>query len=332
MLDNPNKGASNSLQQAFRTQYKAAKRWRDTYKKQRLSRSMTLSSSGFSQSQLAELILATSPGVYSAASNTFGYIPVGPPQAQKDCATCTAFAVVAAAEAAVASGMEVNGDKVRLSEQDLYFCSSADSSTLRTCGTGWKLDKALEVLTSRQLRSRQCLPYDPSFQYDDPSQGCQGFCTDRDPLASQGQFRSVALDATWRAQEHIRIYGGVITRFDILSDFRRVFLNQANKMKVYSPQAGAALVEQHAVLLVGYDNEKEYWVVKNSWGRDWADGGFFKVRYLFLFRSFFCASLSPCQKGHWLTSSTGCVGGNVSRVSTRHISLLPWWGTNKLLE
>jgi hypothetical protein len=33
----------------------------------------------------------------------------------------------------------------------------------------------------------------------------------------------------------------------------------------------------HAVVLIGYNNTGGYWVVKNSFGASWGNGGFFKV-------------------------------------------------------
>jgi Papain family cysteine protease len=42
------------------------------------------------------------------------------------------------------------------------------------------------------------------------------------------------------------------------------------------------VTEEHAVLLVGYNNTGEYWIAKNSWGTRFADGGFFRVSMLCL--------------------------------------------------
>ena len=35
----------------------------------------------------------------------------------------------------------------------------------------------------------------------------------------------------------------------------------------------------HAVLLVGYDDTEQAWIIKNSWGADWGDQGYIKISY-----------------------------------------------------
>lgn len=66
-------------------------------------------------------------------------------------------------------------------------------------------------------------------------------------------------------------------------------------MKVYSsigktgkngmlpmPTASDKFEGGHAVIAAGYDNEKKVLIVRNSWGSDWADGGYFYMPYEYI--------------------------------------------------
>jgi cathepsin L len=35
----------------------------------------------------------------------------------------------------------------------------------------------------------------------------------------------------------------------------------------------------HAVLLIGWDDEKQAWLIKNSWGEQWGEKGFAWIKY-----------------------------------------------------
>ena len=47
---------------------------------------------------------------------------------------------------------------------------------------------------------------------------------------------------------------------------------------VYRSSTCSSLHPNHAVLIVGYSMRRGgYWIVKNSWGELWGDGGYFKL-------------------------------------------------------
>lgn len=43
-----------------------------------------------------------------------------------------------------------------------------------------------------------------------------------------------------------------------------------------------ALIGGHAVLAVGYDNSTQHFIIRNSWGADWGDKGYFYMPYEYI--------------------------------------------------
>jgi C1A family cysteine protease len=45
------------------------------------------------------------------------------------------------------------------------------------------------------------------------------------------------------------------------------------------PQQSEKLMGGHAVLCVGYDDAKKVFIIRNSWGDQWGDKGYFYMPY-----------------------------------------------------
>ena len=48
------------------------------------------------------------------------------------------------------------------------------------------------------------------------------------------------------------------------------------------PQPGESLIGGHAVLAVGYDDQSQRFIVRNSWGPGWGQAGYFTMPYAYL--------------------------------------------------
>ena len=71
---------------------------------------------------------------------------------------------------------------------------------------------------------------------------------------------------------------------------------------VYDGRCGTDI--DHAVQLVGYgtDGGKDYWLVRNSWGDDWGEDGYIRIRR-------FGDGKEPCGTDRRPQDGTGCSGG-----------------------
>ena len=95
-------------------------------------------------------------------------------------------------------------------------------------------------------------------------------------LLVTGSFAFVRNDTATNA---IYTGGPILTRLDVDATWNNVGAN--GQLKTYKP---ATAHGGHAIALVGYT--KTHFIVRNSWGTDWADGGFAYATNAYAFAAF----------------------------------------------
>lgn len=75
-------------------------------------------------------------------------------------------------------------------------------------------------------------------------------------------------------QRDIMEHGPVVANYLVFDDF------QEHVSSIYTRSKKAVYTGAHAVRVIGWGTEDgiDYWLVANSWGTDWKDNGFFKIR------------------------------------------------------
>lgn len=216
----PPVGSSSTLSQ-LQQQYQNSKAWKLAYKQKPSAACSRTGSASLCAAQptnvtdvYAQLMLATSPQAYRTTNSKVQL--VAPAQDQDTCQACTAFAVAAAAETAMAVALQVDVQQCSISVQSLFFCPPNLPS--RSCDAGWSLQGALQHLQWRgqSLPTTSCLPYKPDL-FGDQSRSalCKGPCNNPNMHAGRGIFSSRMITSVWRAQQHIRQHGSVVSRFDV---------------------------------------------------------------------------------------------------------------------
>lgn len=70
----------------------------------------------------------------------------------------------------------------------------------------------------------------------------------------------------------------IIIGFDVYSSFGSSKVSRTGMM-TYPNKRVEQLLGGHAVLLVGYDKLKNYYIARNSWGTNWGDKGYFYMPF-----------------------------------------------------
>lgn len=205
---------------------------------------------------------------------------ISSPKDQGNCGSCTAFAAAAAIDAKmridlnVATGDPSGGLMPDVSEAQLFYCGTAGD-----CGKGSNVQTLMDY-----ARDTGVVP-DTSYPYNAGLSGCRiSVVRDWKSLITRiSEWKTLDLksDGVAAMKDWISTKGPLATAMSsIYEDFRLFSGDGVYKWNGTSPKIKPNGVDQgHAVCVIGYDDSRQAWLIKNSWGTGWGSHGFAYVAY-----------------------------------------------------
>jgi C1A family cysteine protease len=214
---------------------------------------------GVSHSRFGSRLLAL-PDVTLAQYDcrTLGFVT--PIKNQGNCGDCWNFAGIGAAEMAAIIGGLGTADTVNWSEQSVLDCGSNGG-----CNGDWP-ETALEQAKNSGIANTSDYPY----------RGGRGHCRNvphTNFVTSYGYVgSSEAVPSVQAIKNSLFAHGPLavaVAADDAFANYRpgTVFKD-----------SGSRDID-HAVILVGWDDSKGAWIMRNHWGTDWGNEGYMDIEY-----------------------------------------------------
>lgn len=207
------------------------------------------------------------------------------------CNSCIAFAVLAAMEtnARIILNLPVSCETKEqtalipdikfddLSEAHLLLCD------IRDCKDGWFVNEALDSCQNPGvLPQSQCITYEEAVKIVNKSHDSQGrlkkvdkkYCVKKQCERTTRISGFTRLCNPWEIKKWISTKGPVVTTLTVYKDFETW-----KKDIPFMAEKNASPVGNHTVCCIGYDDMRQAWLCKNSWGPEWGDEGFFWIGY-----------------------------------------------------
>ncbi len=194
---------------------------------------------------------------------------VSPVKNQRKCGSCWTFSSTGAIESHYSILNRVTPPD--LSEQQLVDCAGDFDN--HGCHGG------LPSHAFEYIRYNSGLEFESTYPYEAKDKVCRFNRTSPVIRVPWGSY-NITMGNEVELREAVFEFGPVSITYQVVSDFRHY------KKGVYESKEckNSTLDVNHAVLAVGYGVERngtnttDYWVVKNSWGADWGDHGYFKIK------------------------------------------------------
>jgi len=195
---------------------------------------------------------------------------------QGTCGSCYAFAAIANFESKLLIDGHATLPDPDYSENDAKECNYWETYNIdggTSCSGGNYLIIA-NLLSKKGTVLESCDPYVAS------DVACKGTCPYQETLLDCRIICGSVVPDTDELKTYIQTYGPVYT--SMYASFSG-FSTYNGTYTLYYPGTEAP---DHAVLIVGWDDSLSHagsgtggWIVKNSWGTAWGDGGYFTIAY-----------------------------------------------------
>lgn len=177
------------------------------------------------------------------------------------CGSCWAFSTTGAIEAQL---YKKTGQLISLSEQNLVDCSKSFGTY--GCSGAW-MANAYDYVVSNGLESSNTYPYTSV-----DTQPC--FYDSRLAVAHIRDYRFIPRGDEQAMADALATIGPITVAVD--ADHASFLFYSSG---IYDEPNCNPNNLNHAVLLVGYGSQEgqDYWIIKNSWGTGWGEGGYMRI-------------------------------------------------------
>ncbi|AKU14839.1 C1 family peptidase [Luteipulveratus mongoliensis] len=183
---------------------------------------------------------------------------------QGSCGSCVSFGSVAVMEGTARYARRMPALAVDLSEAHLFYGHGGTVGV--TCLTGWLPLPALTFCTTKGIT------YETEFPYTPGNSGGGSAPSGWESHRARATGTADLTNKIAAIKQHLVDVGPVTGCFIVYTDF------YSYSAGVYKHVTGAE-EGGHCVAIVGYDDAKRAWIIKNSWGTGWGMGGFGYIGY-----------------------------------------------------
>jgi cathepsin L len=182
------------------------------------------------------------------------------------CGSCWSFASMAAFEA----GMKIRNQRsLDLSEQYIIDCAVAKGNKDAGSCNGGSFVRVFQYLENHYVVLEKDAPYKAR------NYRCQNTSKLAYNLIEWGRVKDYKVPPVTLVKKALCMYGPIVASVKVTPAF------QAYAGGIFDEhvKVSSELDTNHAILIVGWDDNKKAYLIKNSWGTDWGEKGYMWIEY-----------------------------------------------------